>query len=130
MKDETPDDLVSFWRDIHRPERARYAGTTNADGTRKVTVRKEGRTRALPLCLNVFNHSPSGFNWGYSGSGPAQLSLAILMDHFDGDRTKALAIYQKLKARVIAKLDSDKDWILTSTQIQKAVDEILRESKD
>jgi len=27
----------------------------------------------------VFNHSPDGFNWGYGGSGPAQLALAILL---------------------------------------------------
>ena len=26
------------------------------------------------------NHSPDGFNWGYAGSGPAQLALAILLE--------------------------------------------------
>jgi hypothetical protein len=30
----------------------------------------------------VRNHSPEGFSWGYGGSGPAQLALAILMDYF------------------------------------------------
>lgn len=25
------------------------------------------------------NHSPDGFNWGYGGSGPAQLALAIFL---------------------------------------------------
>jgi len=28
----------------------------------------------------VWNHSPDGFNWGYGGSGPAQLSLAICLE--------------------------------------------------
>jgi len=28
----------------------------------------------------LVNHSPDGFNWGYGGSGPAQLALAILLD--------------------------------------------------
>ena len=28
----------------------------------------------------VRNHSPTGFAWGYGGSGPAQLALAILID--------------------------------------------------
>jgi hypothetical protein len=28
----------------------------------------------------VWNHSPDGFEWGYFGSGPAQLALAILYD--------------------------------------------------
>lgn len=25
-------------------------------------------------------HSPTGFNWGYGGSGPADLALSLLMD--------------------------------------------------
>lgn len=29
----------------------------------------------------VYNHSPDGFNWGYHGSGPAQLALAILLKY-------------------------------------------------
>ena len=33
--------------------------------------------------LKVRNHSPDGFNWGYGGSGPAQLALAILMVVFN-----------------------------------------------
>jgi len=28
----------------------------------------------------VWNHSPDGFNWGYGGSGPAQLALAIVLE--------------------------------------------------
>ncbi|MCK4554525.1 hypothetical protein KAU19_06245, partial [Candidatus Parcubacteria bacterium] len=28
----------------------------------------------------VINHSPDGFAWGYGGSGPAQLALAILIE--------------------------------------------------
>ncbi|GAI22752.1 unnamed protein product, partial [marine sediment metagenome] len=28
----------------------------------------------------ICDHSPDGFNWGYAGSGPAQLALAILLD--------------------------------------------------
>ena len=28
--------------------------------------------------LDLANHSPTGFSWGYGGSGPAQLALAIL----------------------------------------------------
>lgn len=41
------------------------------------------RVRRLRLgpSLRLYNHSPSGFEWGYGGSGPAQLALAILLDH-------------------------------------------------
>lgn len=27
----------------------------------------------------VYNHSPDGFSWGYGGSGPSQLALAIIL---------------------------------------------------
>jgi hypothetical protein len=34
-------------------------------------------------------HSPDGFEWGYGGSGPADLALAILLDYFHEDPTPA-----------------------------------------
>ena len=39
--------------------------------------------------LDLRNHSPTGLEWGYCGSGPAQLALAILADH-TGDPQRAL----------------------------------------
>ena len=32
----------------------------------------------LPLYLEKIDHSPTGFAWGYEGSGPAQLAWALL----------------------------------------------------
>jgi len=56
----------------------------------------------------IRNHSPDGFNWGYGGSGPAQLSLSVLLECFDKD--VALRNYQKFKNDVIAGLpNSDFD---------------------
>ena len=49
----------------------------------------------------VYNHSPDGFNWGYGGSGPAQLALAIMLEL---ELTDNLYGYQKFKWDVIAKL--------------------------
>lgn len=43
------------------------------------------------------NHSPDGFNWGYGGSGPAQLALAIMLK-----LTGKTGNYQQLKFKVIA----------------------------
>ena len=75
-----------------------------------------------PLCprLDLCPHSPSGFNWGYYGSGPAQLALAILADHLPSDENRALAHYQRFKERVIARLAFD-HWTLTD----RDVDEVL-----
>lgn len=52
--------------------------------------------------LNVYNHSPTGFLWGYNGSGPAQLALAILLEFTT--REIALKNYQTFKNKVIAAL--------------------------
>lgn len=53
---------------------------------------------------SVYNHSPDGFSWGYGGSGPSQLALAILLDFTE--RATALANYQRFKWDVIALLPS------------------------
>lgn len=51
---------------------------------------------------NLANHSPDGFNWGYSGSGPSQLALAILL-HFDC--YNPLENFQDFKRQHIATLE-------------------------
>ena len=56
------------------------------------------------------NHSPDGFNWGYAGSGPSQLALAILL-HYLPDQD-ALRLYQQIKFDVIATLTIDKNFEL------------------
>jgi len=47
----------------------------------------------------VWNHSPDGFNWGYGGSGPAQLALALVLK-LTGKKDG----YQIFKWNFIAKL--------------------------
>lgn len=72
--------------------------------------------------LDLRNHSPSGLAWGYQGSGPAQLALALLADA-TGDDGLAQQIYQVFKKDVIAKLDQDNGWELTQDDILKWVHE-------
>jgi len=43
----------------------------------------------------------SGFEWGYGGSGPAQLALALLLDYTD-DEAFALDHYQEFKTEVVS----------------------------
>jgi len=50
----------------------------------------------------LWNHSPTGFMWGYGGSGPAQLALAILLRAVG--KEKALKHYQRFKWEIIATL--------------------------
>lgn len=52
--------------------------------------------------LKLRNHSLSGFAWGYGGSGPAQLALAILLRFTT--KEIALSFYQQFKWMVISAL--------------------------
>ena len=52
--------------------------------------------------LELANHSPDGFMWGYGGSGPSQLALALLC--FVTDDETALRLYQDLKWDFVSKL--------------------------
>ena len=76
-------------------------------------------------------HSPDGFEWGYAGSGPADLALALLADYFDESaefvlaalrsiwtpRSKAAALHQSFKERFVATERRD-EWQLHSDAIE------------
>lgn len=59
--------------------------------------------------------SLNGFAWGYIGSGPAQLALAMLA-HATDDET-ALRYYQKFKSKVISQLDTESPFEIEKKDI-------------
>lgn len=67
--------------------------------TRIVTV--AGNQLLPERSQKLINHSPDGFSWGYTGSGPAQLALAILLQFMPADI--AQNCYQVFKWNVVAK---------------------------
>lgn len=70
--------------------------------------------------LEVRNHSPTGFEWGYGGSGPAQLAPAILLD-YTGDENIALEHYMRFKDEVVSRLECtapDGCWHLSADVIE------------
>lgn len=81
---------------------------------------KFGKSYHLPLRLDLRNHSPTGFEWGYGGSGPAQLALALCADAVGDER--ALDVYQYFKFRVVATLSDA--WEMDDHTILKMVREI------
>ncbi len=83
--------------------------------------KKVGRTTLKPR-FDLRRHSPSGFAWGYGGSGPAQLALALIADAVD-DET-AVRYYHQLKFRLIARLPGDRPFELTTGDVYSAVREI------
>jgi hypothetical protein len=66
--------------------------------------------------LDLWNHSPTGFNWGYCGSGPAQLALAIIA-FVTGDDEVALRVHQEFKFDMVARFPA-KGWVLNPVDVR------------
>ena len=49
---------------------------------------------------HVVRHSPTGIEWGYEGSGPADLARSVLLALTD--EPTADSLYQRFKAEVVA----------------------------
>jgi hypothetical protein len=96
-----------------------YIGSRTRTGC-VVHVMPEGKR--LPLRLDLANHSPTGFEWGYGGSGPAQLALALCA-HVLEDDVRALRIHQRFKFRTVGGLPPNY-WILTRSQILATIEEL------
>ena len=91
-----------------------YKGVRRREG---VVVTVDGQPLNAPL--DLWNHSPTGFEWGYAGSGPAQLALALLADAL-GNPEEASRYHQEFKRLIVAKLEAD-HWTLTQEQIRQCV---------
>lgn len=67
----------------------------------------------------IRSHSTTGFSWGYAGSGPSQLALAILLKLYD--KRTALDFAQSFKFDVIAMLKKDKDFSLSIAEVDEHI---------
>ena len=74
--------------------------------------------------LKLRNHSPSRFGWGYGGSGSSQTALAILMAA-DAPQQTALALYQKYKWEVIARLTDQNQFTLLGCDVIDWLDDAI-----
>ena len=103
-----------------------YTGENTGAGGQVIIVKEvsllqsgSGTTKSyeLPLkpSLKLFNHSPDGFQWGYQGSGCAQLALAILLD-LTGDKESSVRIHQEFKRHFIA--TASKNLLITEPEIR------------
>lgn len=95
-----------------------YSGT-RVEGYARVSV--DGKPLHPGPSQRIENHSPTGFEWGYAGSGPAQLALAILLDYFEFTKTfepkrKAQTLHQDFKFAFVAQFPKAR-WTLTGEKI-------------
>lgn len=94
----------------------------------RVIMTRAGKVERLSARTDLVNHSPSGFECGYAGSGPAQLALAILAHHFRTEHVlgqkesdeRAIRYHQQFKVDVVARLPRE-GWILTDVEVFEAV---------
>ena len=101
-----------------------YKGFKTTDGGPQLVWKTNGSS--IPVVLGpgpsqeVMNHSPDGFQWGYGGSGPSQLALAILLD-VTGDPDLSVRLHQTFKNHFVASW-SDK-WQIRNEDILTWIEE-------
>lgn len=93
-----------------------YAGARTARGIVVEYLDETGRRHPLP---HLVRHSPTGFEWGYGGSGPADLARS-LVGHLLGCSDPDPAVYQEVKWDVVAKLPWA-EWHLDATELRAAI---------
>lgn len=104
-----------------------YVGERTPDGCQVAVLdtEKPDHARLLNPRYDLRNHSPDGFSFGFNGSGPAQLSLALLADAL-GDDDRAQDMYQMFKFKVIGRLTGEK-FEMTADEIKQKVAELEAE---
>jgi hypothetical protein len=104
---------------------ASYKGWREGGEACVAKVLADGQTRGLNLMLHVCNHSPSGAEWGYNGSGPAQLAFALC---FDATRSlrRTGRIYQRVKDRLVAGLPHE-GWEITRKEALAVIQAVEKE---
>ena len=108
-----------------------YSGVRIGVGELAVTVRtlaQDQETLNEKPLFHVNYHSPDGFEWSYGGSGPADLALSMLADHFKDEhgpvgqseiidgRHPAVKHHQAFKRDFVAGF-SKGQWVMSSEQI-------------
>lgn len=84
-------------------------------------VTKDGKPLSPIPSQKLYNHSPDGFQWGYGGSGPAQLALALLLDA-TSDPEMSVRLYQDFKWNLVATWGEK--WEITTEQIKSWIKEM------
>jgi len=91
-----------------------YSGNQKQTKDGGMVVKRGTRILSPKPSQELFNHSPDGFSWGYGGSGPAQLALALLFD-VTLDKEIALTWHQDFKRDVVVNFGGE--WKLTEDKI-------------
>jgi len=103
-----------------------------------------GEIKDLRPRYDEMNYSPTGFEWGYSGSGPHQLAYAILRERMlarkeDFGKEKARLLMYDYTREVIAELPKERfeltegqidTWLAGQQAIRTVVENAIRPKSD
>lgn len=93
-----------------------FCGSRSGELGRRVVLVDGNVLHLAELGRDEARHSPDGFEWGYGGSGPAELARAILVTVLQGDRAvRTPACYQRFKWDVVARFGGS--WRLSSEEV-------------
>lgn len=113
-----------------------FMNFTRGAAEHKVVVRDADTGETSPLTHHE-RHTTGldAFNWGYGGSGPAELARCLLLDHLGfndesahvmnavrsalggADKLVPPILYQQFKVDVVAQKPMGESWILTGDEI-------------
>ena len=96
---------------IEKTEEKVYIGNRSLKDWMAKAVTVNGRPLKHIVC-----HSPTHFEWGFSGCGPADLSLSILTDYL-GDRRRAEKLHQQFKVDFVSKFAYE-GWEISGKEIE------------
>jgi Family of unknown function (DUF6166) len=97
-----------------------YRGHRDGQGIALIEVIEDPNDGIGQPIVHHVRHSPTGFEWGYGGSGPADTARCILIDYLGHD--VAPIVYQRFKALVVQDLEAT--WELSAQRINDALEAI------
>ena len=101
-----------------------YRGRRTAAGAVVEAQAPGGAWYVLDPRFDLRNHSPNGFEWGYAGSGPAQLALALAATRLP--EPEGLAVYQSVKRALVLHFGLDQ-WQLEGARLDELLAELRAE---
>jgi len=101
----------------------RYKGEVTPDGNAAsertvIVIYNDGDVRLLAHRQSASQvcHSPGGFSWGYTGSGPATLARCILWEQTGQEPSPET--YQAFKREIVVQWPQDGGWTLDATHVE------------
>jgi len=92
----------------------------------QVFVVRDGTVRLLDPRRDLERCSPDGLSWGYRGSGPAQLAVAMLMEVL-GNWERVQRVRHQFTDRFVSRIPPNRNWTADGSDILAITRDIEQE---